>query len=214
MPIEKAALSTIKGDMKADARGGRVCRRSMTKASCLVSLRARDWRMRRCAMAVRRARSGLIDFPYLGVRRHQAADHARQGRWPLQERVPHDRAVPPGRRWRSSSTGSPKISTGRTCAGTSWRRYRLLADRYLALDARGLAAAQAAGAIVEVKCDRRNNTRVRLSAAAAHRRRSVLPEAGLMSKRTMTQVRPRCRHSRPGVGDMTPEDIPARFRLR
>ena len=31
--------------------------------------------------------------------------------------------------------------------------YRLLADRYLALDARGLAAAQAAGAIVEVKCD-------------------------------------------------------------
>ena len=31
--------------------------------------------------------------------------------------------------------------------------YRLLADGYLALDARGLAAAQAAGAIVEVKCD-------------------------------------------------------------
>ena len=31
--------------------------------------------------------------------------------------------------------------------------YRLLADRYLALDEKGLTAAQAAGAIVEVKCD-------------------------------------------------------------
>ena len=31
--------------------------------------------------------------------------------------------------------------------------YRLLADEYLALDRRGLAAAQAAGAIVEVTCD-------------------------------------------------------------
>ena len=31
--------------------------------------------------------------------------------------------------------------------------FRLLADEYLALDRRGLAAAQAAGAIVEVKCD-------------------------------------------------------------
>ncbi|MCY4236861.1 MAG: type II toxin-antitoxin system RelE/ParE family toxin [Rhodospirillaceae bacterium] len=31
--------------------------------------------------------------------------------------------------------------------------YRLLANRYLALDEKGLAAAQAAGAIVEVKCD-------------------------------------------------------------
>ncbi|MDE2791320.1 MAG: type II toxin-antitoxin system RelE/ParE family toxin [Paracoccaceae bacterium] len=31
--------------------------------------------------------------------------------------------------------------------------YRLLADEYLALDGRGLAAAQAAGAIVEVTCD-------------------------------------------------------------
>ncbi len=31
--------------------------------------------------------------------------------------------------------------------------FRLLADEYLALDAMGLAAAQAAGAIVEVKCD-------------------------------------------------------------
>ena len=31
--------------------------------------------------------------------------------------------------------------------------YRLLADRYLALDETGLAAAQAAGAIVEVTCD-------------------------------------------------------------
>ena len=31
--------------------------------------------------------------------------------------------------------------------------FRLLADEYLALDETGLAAAQAAGAIVEVKCD-------------------------------------------------------------
>ena len=31
--------------------------------------------------------------------------------------------------------------------------YRLLADGYLALDGKGLAAAQAAGAIVEVNCD-------------------------------------------------------------
>ena len=31
--------------------------------------------------------------------------------------------------------------------------YRLLADEYLALDGRGLAAAQAAGAIVEMTCD-------------------------------------------------------------
>ena len=31
--------------------------------------------------------------------------------------------------------------------------FRLLADEYLALDRTGLAAAQAAGAIVEVKCD-------------------------------------------------------------
>ena len=31
--------------------------------------------------------------------------------------------------------------------------YRLLADEYLALDGRGLAAAQAAGAIVKVTCD-------------------------------------------------------------
>ena len=31
--------------------------------------------------------------------------------------------------------------------------FRLLADEYLALDERGLAAAQAAGAIVEVTCD-------------------------------------------------------------
>ena len=31
--------------------------------------------------------------------------------------------------------------------------FRLLADEYLALDRRGLAAAQAAGAIVEVNCD-------------------------------------------------------------
>ena len=31
--------------------------------------------------------------------------------------------------------------------------YRLLADGYLALDAAGLAAAQAVGAIVEVECD-------------------------------------------------------------
>ncbi|MCY3830818.1 MAG: type II toxin-antitoxin system RelE/ParE family toxin [Rhodospirillaceae bacterium] len=31
--------------------------------------------------------------------------------------------------------------------------YRLLADEYLALDGTGLAAAQAAGAIVEVNCD-------------------------------------------------------------
>ena len=31
--------------------------------------------------------------------------------------------------------------------------FRLLADEYLALDARGLAVAQAAGAIVEVECD-------------------------------------------------------------
>ncbi len=31
--------------------------------------------------------------------------------------------------------------------------YRLLADEYLALDGAGLAAAQASGAIVEVKCD-------------------------------------------------------------
>ena len=31
--------------------------------------------------------------------------------------------------------------------------FRLLADEYLALDKRGLAAAQAAGTIVEVKCD-------------------------------------------------------------
>ena len=31
--------------------------------------------------------------------------------------------------------------------------FRLLADEYLALDRTGLAAAQAAGAIIEVKCD-------------------------------------------------------------
>ena len=31
--------------------------------------------------------------------------------------------------------------------------YRLLADRYLALDQSGLAAAQAVGAIIEVQCD-------------------------------------------------------------
>ena len=31
--------------------------------------------------------------------------------------------------------------------------YRLLADGYLVLDAAGLAAAQAVGAIVEVECD-------------------------------------------------------------
>ena len=31
--------------------------------------------------------------------------------------------------------------------------YRLLADGYLALDAAGLAAAQAVGAIIEVECD-------------------------------------------------------------
>jgi len=31
--------------------------------------------------------------------------------------------------------------------------YRLLADRYLALDATGLAAAQATGAIIEVECN-------------------------------------------------------------
>ena len=31
--------------------------------------------------------------------------------------------------------------------------FRLLADEYLALDRKGLAAAQAVGAIVEVKCD-------------------------------------------------------------
>ena len=33
------------------------------------------------------------------------------------------------------------------------RTFRLLADEYLALDRQGLAAAQAAGAIVEVKCN-------------------------------------------------------------
>ena len=31
--------------------------------------------------------------------------------------------------------------------------YRLLADEYLTLDSSGLAAAQAVGAIIEVKCD-------------------------------------------------------------
>ena len=37
--------------------------------------------------------------------------------------------------------------------GADVRQFRLLADEYLALDRSGLVAAQAAGAIVEVKCD-------------------------------------------------------------
>ena len=39
--------------------------------------------------------------------------------------------------------------------------YRLLADEYLSLDAVGIEAARATGAIIEVKCDGPSNTEAR-----------------------------------------------------
>ena len=98
--------------------------------------------------AVRRARDGLIDADLGGGVIKQRI--ARQGGG----RSGGFRTIVPFRRGELAFFvyGFAK-SDRENLRRDELETYRLLADEYLALDGRGLAAAQAAGAIVEVTCD-------------------------------------------------------------
>ena len=97
----------------------------------------------------RAARSEGPDRCRLGGRCHQAA-HRPEGRRPVRW-VPHDRAVPPGRAgvfvYGFAKSGRENLRRDEL------ETFRRLAGECLALDAAGLAAAQAVGAIIEVECD-------------------------------------------------------------